>query len=155
MKFIVRRRVLAAVAVFAAGVTVPFATPSPGSRQTQGGAGHEIPGQRVFPDHGNGAKDYQKQHSSEFTLVSNGIKDETDTSAQIKIVEQMIVSKADAIVLAPADSKALVPVVKKAIDAGIIVINIDNQLDPGVLKDKGINVPFVGPDNRKGRENDR
>jgi ribose transport system substrate-binding protein len=41
-------------------------------------------------------------------------------------------------------------VVKKAIDAGIIVINIDNQLDPGVLKEKGIKVPFVGPDNRKG-----
>ena len=62
----------------------------------------------------------------------------------------MIVSKVDAIVIAPADSKALVPVIKKAVDAGIIVVNIDNRLDPDVLKSKDLNVPFVGPDNRKG-----
>ncbi|QGZ61444.1 sugar ABC transporter substrate-binding protein [Paraburkholderia acidisoli] len=98
----------------------------------------------------NGAKDYQKHNASQFDLVTNGIKNETDTSAQIQIVEQMIVSKVDAIVLAPADSKALVPVVKKAVDAGIIVVNIDNRLDPDVLKSKDLNVPFVGPDNKKG-----
>jgi ribose transport system substrate-binding protein len=62
----------------------------------------------------------------------------------------MIVSKVNALVIAPADSKALVPVIKKAMDAGITVVNIDNQLDPDVLKSKNISVPFVGPDNRKG-----
>ncbi|HEF5870654.1 TPA: sugar ABC transporter substrate-binding protein [Burkholderia cenocepacia] len=97
-----------------------------------------------------GAKEYQKHNANQFDLVTNGIKDETDTANQIRIVEQMIVSKVDAIVLAPADSKALVPVVKKAVDAGIIVVNIDNRLDPDVLKSKNLNVPFVGPDNRKG-----
>ncbi|TCW87291.1 LacI family transcriptional regulator [Burkholderia sp. SRS-46] len=97
-----------------------------------------------------GAKEYQKHNAAQFDLVTNGIKDETDTANQIRIVEQMIVSKVDAIVLAPADSKALVPVVKKAVDAGIIVVNIDNRLDPDVLKSKHLNVPFVGPDNRKG-----
>ncbi|RQS20220.1 sugar ABC transporter substrate-binding protein [Burkholderia sp. Bp8998] len=98
----------------------------------------------------NGAKEYQKHNASQFDLITNGIKDETDTANQIRIVEQMIVSKVDAIVLAPADSKALVPVVKKAVDAGIVVVNIDNRLDPDVLKSKNLNVPFVGPDNRKG-----
>jgi ribose transport system substrate-binding protein len=97
-----------------------------------------------------GAKAYQKEHANEFDLVSNGIKDESDTTNQIRIVEQMIVSKVNALVIAPADSKALVPVIKKAMDAGITVINIDNQLDPDVLKSKNIAVPFVGPDNRKG-----
>ncbi|MBJ9593290.1 MULTISPECIES: sugar ABC transporter substrate-binding protein [Burkholderia] len=97
-----------------------------------------------------GAKDYQKHNANQFDLITNGIKDETDTANQIRIVEQMIVSKVDAIVLAPADSKALVPVVKKAVDAGIVVVNIDNRLDPDVLKSKNLNVPFVGPDNRKG-----
>ncbi|MCA3861857.1 MAG: sugar ABC transporter substrate-binding protein, partial [Burkholderia sp.] len=97
-----------------------------------------------------GAKEYQKHNANQFDLITNGIKDETDTANQIRIVEQMIVSKVDAIVLAPADSKALVPVVKKAVDAGIIVVNIDNRLDPDVLKSKNLNVPFVGPDNRKG-----
>jgi ribose transport system substrate-binding protein len=98
----------------------------------------------------NGAKDYQKQHASEFDLISNGIKDESDTAAQIRIVEQMINAKVDALVIAPADSKALVSVLKKASDAGIKVVNIDNQLDPDVLKGKGLEVPFVGPDNRAG-----
>ena len=98
----------------------------------------------------DGAKTYQKAHSADFDLISNGIKDETDTSSQIRIVEQMIVSKVDALVIAPADSKALVPVLKKASDAGIKVVNIDNRLDPEVLKSKALDIPFVGPDIRKG-----
>jgi len=97
-----------------------------------------------------GARDHQKAHASQYDLIANGIKDEQDTANQIKIVEQMIVSKVSALVIAPADSKALVPVVKKAVDAGIIVVNIDNKLDDAALKEKGIAVPFVGPDNRKG-----
>ncbi|KPW97433.1 Periplasmic binding protein/LacI transcriptional regulator, partial [Pseudomonas syringae pv. coryli] len=36
----------------------------------------------------DGAKAYQKEHATEFDLISNGIKDESDTSAQIRIVEQ-------------------------------------------------------------------
>lgn len=98
----------------------------------------------------DGAKAYQKEHAAEFELISNGIKDESDTANQIRIVEQMIVSRVDALVIAPADSKALVPVLKKAMDAGIQVVNIDNQLDADVLKSKNLQVPFVGPDNRKG-----
>lgn len=97
-----------------------------------------------------GAQAHNKAHASEYTLVSNGIKNETDTAAQIRMVEQMIAQKANAIVIAPADSKALVPVLKTAIDKGILVVNIDNQLDPAVQKEKGIQIPFAGPDNRTG-----
>ncbi len=97
-----------------------------------------------------GAKDYQKSHAADFDMITNGIKNETDTSAQIDIVNQMILSKVNAIVIAPADSKALVTVLKKASDAGIKVVNIDNRLDPDVLKSKKLDIPFVGPDNRKG-----
>jgi ribose transport system substrate-binding protein len=100
----------------------------------------------------NGAKAHQKQNSDKYELIANGIKDESDIAGQIKIVEQMIVSNVDAIVIAPADSKALVPIVKRAIEAGIVVINIDNQFDATVLKDKGISIPFVGPDDRKGAQ---
>ncbi|QXI32032.1 sugar ABC transporter substrate-binding protein [Pseudomonas promysalinigenes] len=98
----------------------------------------------------DGAKDYQKAHPEDFELVANGIKNETDTGEQIRIVEQMVNSGAKALVIAPADSKALVSAVKKAMDQGVVVINIDNRLDPDLLKSKGISVPFVGPDNRKG-----
>ncbi|KTC21616.1 LacI family transcriptional regulator [Pseudomonas marginalis ICMP 9505] len=97
-----------------------------------------------------GAKSYQKEHAADFDMITNGIKNETDTSAQIDIVNQMILAKVNAIVIAPADSKALVTVLKKASDAGIKVVNIDNRLDPDVLKSKNLDIPFVGPDNRKG-----
>ncbi|MCF5548725.1 sugar ABC transporter substrate-binding protein [Pseudomonas salomonii] len=98
----------------------------------------------------DGAKTYQKEHAADFDMITNGIKNETDTSAQIDIVNQMILAKVNAIVIAPADSKALVTVLKKASDAGIKVVNIDNRLDPDVLKSKNLDIPFVGPDNRKG-----
>ncbi len=98
----------------------------------------------------NGAKAHQQANAAKYDLIANGIKDEQDTASQIKLVEQMIVSKVNALVIAPADSKALVPVLKKAVDAGIMVVNIDNKLDDAALKEKGFTVPFVGPDNRKG-----
>ena len=98
----------------------------------------------------DGAKAHQARHADEYELLSNGIKDEQDVSRQIDLVEQMIARKVSAIVIAPADSKALVPVCKKAIDAGIAVVNIDNRLDAKVKQDQGVKIPFVGPDNRKG-----
>lgn len=98
----------------------------------------------------NGAKAHQKDHAADYDLLSNGIKDELDVSRQIDLVEQMIAQRVDALVIAPADSKALVPVCKKAQAAGITVVNIDNKFDDAVLAASGAKFPFVGPDNRKG-----
>lgn len=98
----------------------------------------------------NGARAHQKAHADQYELLANGIKDELDVGRQIDLVEQMIAQRVDAIVIAPADSKALVPVCKKAQQAGIRVINIDNKFDEGVLAQSGVKFPFVGPDNRKG-----
>jgi ribose transport system substrate-binding protein len=97
-----------------------------------------------------GARDHQKAHGADYELIANGIKDEQDVSRQVQIVEQMIAQKVSAIVIAPADSQALVGVCKRAADAGIAVVNIDNKFNEAVLKEKGIVIPFVGPDNRKG-----
>lgn len=98
----------------------------------------------------NGAREHQKQHAAEYDLIAEGIKDELDVNRQVQLVEQMIGQRVDAIVIAPADSKALVPVCKRAMDAGIAVVNIDNKFDDQVLADKQVRIPFVGPDNRKG-----
>lgn len=98
----------------------------------------------------NGARVHQAAHAATYDLISNGIKNETDLAEQVGLVEQMIAMRVSAIVIAPADSKALVPVLKRALAAGIVVINIDNRLDPGALKDAGVSIPFVGPDNRAG-----
>lgn len=97
-----------------------------------------------------GAKSHHKEHSDEYELITVGIKDEQDVARQIDLVELMIAQGVKAIVIAPADSKALVPVCKKAIDKGIIVVNIDNKFDADVLKEQDIKISFVGPDNRKG-----
>jgi ribose transport system substrate-binding protein len=97
-----------------------------------------------------GAQDYQKHFASQFDLVVRGTATELDTAAQIRIVEELIASHVNAIVLAPTDSKALVPIVARAIDAGIIVVAIDNPLDEAATLAAHIAVPFVGPDNVKG-----
>ncbi len=98
----------------------------------------------------DGAKAHCKEHADEYELYCNGIKDEQDVNRQIEIVNQMIAKGVDAIVIAPADSKALVPVCKKAIQKGIVVVNIDNKFDSDVLKQEQVEIVFVGPNNRKG-----
>jgi ribose transport system substrate-binding protein len=98
----------------------------------------------------DGARAHQKEHASDYDLIATGIKDEIDTAGQIRLVEQMLTQRVAALVIAPADSKALVPVLQTAIAKGVIVINIDNRLDAAALAGKKIAVPFVGPDNRAG-----
>ena len=93
----------------------------------------------------NGAKAHQIAHAGEYELISIGIKDELDVGRQIDLVDQMITAKVDAIIIAPADSKALGYVCRKALDAKIVVVNIDNKLDASVLAEKNLSVPFVGP----------
>ena len=97
-----------------------------------------------------GARSHHKEHSEEYDLVAVGIKNEQDVARQINLVETMVAQGIDAIVIAPADSKALVPVCKRAMKTGVIVVNIDNKFDAAVLADQGAKIPFVGPDNRKG-----
>lgn len=97
-----------------------------------------------------GAKQHQAAHAGDYDLIVNGIKNETDLAEQVGLVEQMVAQQVEAIVIAPADSKALVPALKRAKAAGVLVVNIDNKLDAEALKEAGLTVPFVGPDNRAG-----
>jgi ribose transport system substrate-binding protein len=97
-----------------------------------------------------GAKKHQAANAAAYDLIVNGIKNETDLAEQVNLVEQMVAQQVNAIVIAPADSKALVTVLKRAKEAGVLVVNIDNKLDADVLKQAGLSVPFVGPDNRAG-----
>ncbi len=103
-----------------------------------------------FKTMADGAEKHHQQHAAEYDLISNGIENEQDVNKQVDLVEQMIGRHVNVIVIAPANSKALAPVCKKAQDAGIVVINIDNKLDAATLKDQKAIIPFVGPDNREG-----
>ena len=98
----------------------------------------------------DGGSAHQQAHAAEYELIANGIKDELDVARQVELVEQMIAQQVQAIVIAPADSTALVAVCQRAQAAGIVVINIDNKLDSTVLAERNLRIPFVGPDNRKG-----
>lgn len=100
----------------------------------------------------NAAQNYQQHYASQFGLTLRGTATESDTAAQIRMVEEMVKAKMNAIVIAPTDSKALTAVVARGIKAGIIVIAIDNPLDEASQSAAGISVPFVGPNNRKGAQ---
>ncbi len=98
----------------------------------------------------DGARAYADEHADQFDLVVNGTQSEEDVAGQVALVEQMMAQGVDAIVIAPADSKALVSVLDRAVEQGIVVINIDNKLDDAVLEERGLTIPFVGPNNRAG-----
>ncbi|MBI4604854.1 MAG: sugar ABC transporter substrate-binding protein [Planctomycetes bacterium] len=146
------------IAVAAALVVAALGVPSGCSREP-GGTGPHRPrialvmkslANEFFDTMEKGARAHQKAHEVEYELLADGIRDEQDVARQNDLVELMIAKKVDAIVLAPADSKALAPACKKAADAGIVVVNIDNKLDAAALAEKGLTVPFVGPNNRRG-----
>lgn len=103
-----------------------------------------------FATMADGARAHHEAHKDQYDLVINGIKDERDLARQVALVEEMVAGGANAIVIAPADSKALIPVLAKAIEAGVVVVNIDNKLDETVLAERNLKIPFVGPDNRVG-----
>ena len=99
-----------------------------------------------------GAKAHQAANHERYTLIINGIKNEVDLAQQVALIDQMIASRVDAIVISPADSKAVVPALARAHSAGIAIINIDNRLEKKILDEYDLKIPFVGPDNFRGAE---
>jgi len=95
-----------------------------------------------------GARQCAEKHALHFEVF--GVERETEVKRQIGIVENLIVRKYGAIVIAPADSKKLIPVCKKALDQGIVIINIDNPFHQPTMKKMNVDIPFVGSDNYQG-----
>ena len=107
-------------------------------------------GNEFFQTMAEGARAFQAEDPQRFELLVDGIQNEQDLNRQVGIVNELTARGVDAIVLAPADSKALVQAVAAAREAGIVVINIDNRLDAEKLAAADLTIPFVGPDNRAG-----
>ncbi len=95
-----------------------------------------------------GARQYAV--ASNIPLEVFGVDRETDVDMQIAIVEDLISRGYGGLVIAPADSKKLVPVCAKAVSKGMKVINIDNPFHAPYLEKLGLTIPFVGSDNRVG-----
>src|SRR6185503_17091005 len=72
------------------------------------------------------AQDVADQYDDVELRVAEGTN---DVSTQISQVETFINDKVDAIVLLPFYGAALTPVAQKAMDAGIVVINVDREFD--------------------------
>ncbi len=74
----------------------------------------------------------------------NGPDREGDREKQIQIIEDFITQKVSGIVLAPNDSKALVPIVERIASKGIPCVIIDSAIDTDKY------VSFVATDNYQG-----
>ncbi|WNC93359.1 substrate-binding domain-containing protein [Paraburkholderia sp. FT54] len=147
-----RRRVLLAGALAAAGISgAADAAVTPGSKLKIALVLKSL-GDPFTVAMANAAQNYQQHYASQFGLTVRGTATESDTAGQIRMVEEMIKAKMNAIVIAPSDSKALTAVVARAVKAGIITVAIDNPLDEAFQGAAGITVPFVGPNNRKGAQ---
>src|SRR5215208_5732340 len=62
-------------------------------------------------------------------LTASG-KSDTDNASQVTAMENMTTQGAKVILDVPADSKAVVPAIKKARDQGVIVITLDTPTEP-------------------------
>ncbi len=63
-------------------------------------------------------------------LMSAAGKTDGDNAGQVTAMENMIAAGAKTILITPSDSKAIVPAIKKAQAAGVMVIALDSPTDP-------------------------
>jgi ribose transport system substrate-binding protein len=150
-----RRNVLTAIGI--AGVAVALAAcgaPDPSTAaapdRPRVGLVMKSLSNEFFKQMQQGAQTYADQNSDKIEFKAVGMKDERDFAAQVDAVDTFVAEQYDIIVVAPADSKAMVAPLKRAVDAGITVINIDVPLDRPTLTQAGLDLPFFGPDNVEG-----
>src|SRR5215210_3480807 len=75
-----------------------------------------------------GAQEQAKKDNVKLLTASG--KSDTDNASQVTALENMTTQGAKGILLVPADSKAVVPAIKKARDAGVTVIALDTPTEP-------------------------
>jgi fructose transport system substrate-binding protein len=67
-------------------------------------------------------------------LTASG-KFDTDNASQVAALENMTTQGAKGVLIVPSDSKAIIPAIKKARDAGVIVIALDTPTEPQTAVD--------------------
>jgi len=63
-------------------------------------------------------------------LLSGAGKIDGDNAGQVTHIENMMAAGAKTILITPSDSKAIIPTIKKARSAGVMVIALDSPTDP-------------------------
>jgi ribose transport system substrate-binding protein len=98
-----------------------------------------------------GARRAAAKHDVDLTVLS--LDRETDYEKQAAQVEAAVGAGVHAIVITPADSKALVAPLRRAQDQGILILNLDNRIDADTAARAGLKpLTFIGPDNAAGAE---
>jgi ribose transport system substrate-binding protein len=138
-----RRRLLLGGAAVGAGALLAGCTSNdtkdsqPQTNTKEGNAASGAPGKAVTIGFSAPAADHgwigaitanAKAQAAKFSDVTlKAVDAGKDAPAQIAALETLIASKPDAIVLLPQDGAQLTSIGKKAMDAGIIVINLDRE----------------------------
>jgi fructose transport system substrate-binding protein len=68
-------------------------------------------------------------------LMSAAGKFDGDNASQITAIENMVAAGVKGILITPSDTKAIVPAIKKARDAGVLVIALDTPTEPQTATD--------------------
>jgi ribose transport system substrate-binding protein len=86
-------------------------------------------------------------------VIWDGPRKESDAQDQINLVQQKAGMGIHGLVLAPQDSKGMVPVVEQTVDKKIPVVIIDSGLDPDALKRRpDLQLKYVATNNYHGGE---
>lgn len=91
-----------------------------------------------------------KRKAKELNSDVLSLEANNEVSRQISVVEDLITRQVDGILIVPIETKAVVPAVEAANEAGIPVVTVDRNLD----KDAGVDIiGHVGADNYAGGRN--
>lgn len=102
-----------------------------------------------FNDMEDGAR--EMADSLRLNLIVQAAERETDVEKQVQIVENLIQRRVDAILLTPSGSSQVIPVILKANEANIPILNLDTRIDMELLaNDGGAVATYIGSDNFEG-----
>jgi fructose transport system substrate-binding protein len=76
------------------------------------------------------------------TLIAGAGRNDGDNAGQVSAMENQIAAGAKVILISPSDAKAIIPAIRKAREAGVLVIAVDSPTDPVDATDA-----FFGTDN--------
>ena len=128
------------VAVFTGGLNPALAADKPKVGLVMKSLANEF-----FKQMQAGADKYAAKNADKFDFKAVGMKDERDFAAQVDAIENFVTQKYNVIVVAPADSKAMVTPIAKAVKEGVSKAEAED-----IKKAAGIDLAFFGPDNRAG-----
>lgn len=84
-------------------------------------------------------------------LIFMSTERHTEVEKQVQLMDDMITKQVDAIILVATDPTALIPAIKRANEANIPVVLVNDTIDDAAAKEQGAEyVTYIGTDNFQG-----